>query len=36
MADRDNGYDNIILLSTMDTPFDEVLDKGIKEYYNIV
>jgi len=32
---RDNGYDNIILLSTMSTPFDEVLDKGIKEYYNI-
>ena len=32
---RDNGYENIILLSTMSTPFDEVLDKGIKEYYKI-
>tara|TARA_B100000475_G_C14743122_1_gene207105 strand:- start:41 stop:460 length:420 start_codon:yes stop_codon:yes gene_type:complete len=32
---RDNGYDNIILLSTMSTSFDEVLDKGIKEYYKI-
>jgi len=33
---RDNGYENIILLSTMAIPFDTVLDNGIKEYYNIV
>lgn len=32
---RDNGYDNIILLSTMATAFDAVLDSGIKEYYNL-
>jgi len=32
---RDNGYENIILLSTMSTPFDSVLDTGIKEYYKI-
>ena len=32
---RDNGYDNIILLSTMSIPFDTVLDNGIKEYYGI-
>jgi len=32
---RDNGYDNIILLSTMDIAFDTVLDNGIKEYYCI-
>lgn len=32
---RDNGYENIILLSTIAIPFDEVLDKGIKEYYKI-
>ena len=32
---RDNGYENIILLSTMATPFDSVLDTGIKEYYKI-
>jgi len=32
---RDNGYDNIILLSTMDIAFDTVLDNGIKEYYGI-
>jgi hypothetical protein len=33
---RDNGYENVILLSTMPIPFDTVLDEGIKEYYNIV
>lgn len=33
---RDNGYENIILLSTMPISFDTVLDSGIKEYYNIV
>ncbi len=33
---RDNGYENIILLSTMNVGFDSVLDTGIKEYYNIV
>ena len=33
---RDNGYDNIILLSTMKVEFDTVLDNGIKEYYNLV
>lgn len=32
---RDNGYDNIIILSKMDIPFDNVLDTGIKEYYKI-
>jgi hypothetical protein len=32
---RDNGYENIILLSKMDIPFDSVLDSGIKEYYGI-
>ena len=32
---RDNGYDNIIILSNMDIPFDTVLDNGIKEYYCI-
>jgi len=32
---RDNGYDNIIILSSLPISFDEVLDKGIKEYYNI-
>ena len=33
---RDNGYNNIILLSTMKVEFDTVLDNGIKEYYNLV
>tara|TARA_R110000851_G_scaffold294873_1_gene449663 strand:- start:49 stop:462 length:414 start_codon:yes stop_codon:yes gene_type:complete len=33
---RDNGYENIITLSTMPIAFDTVLDSGIKEYYNIV
>jgi len=33
---RDNGYENIILLSKLSIPFDSVLDNGIKEYYNIV
>lgn len=32
---RDNGYENIILLSTIAIPFDGVLDAGIKEYYKI-
>lgn len=32
---RDNGYENIILLSKMAIPFDSVLDDGIKEYYSI-
>jgi hypothetical protein len=32
---RDNGYENIILLSNMSIPFDTVLDNGIKEYYKI-
>ena len=32
---RDNGYNNIILLSTMKVEFDTVLDNGIKEYYNL-
>ena len=32
---RDNGYENIILLSTIATPFDSVLDAGVKEYYKI-
>lgn len=34
--DRDNGYDNIILLSKLPTSFDSLLDEGIKEYFNIV
>jgi hypothetical protein len=33
---RDNGYDNIILLSKMDIAFDGVLDNGIKEYYKLI
>lgn len=33
---RDNGYENIILLSTMAMAFDTVLDNGIKEYYKII
>lgn len=33
---RDNGYENIILLSNMSIPFDTVLDNGIKEYFNII
>ena len=33
---RENGYENIILLSKLNIPFDSVLDNGIKEYYNIV
>ena len=33
---RDNGYENIILLSKTSIPFDGVLDTGIKEYYKIV
>jgi hypothetical protein len=33
---RDNGYENIILLSTLPIAFDSVLDIGIKEYYNII
>ena len=33
---RDNGYENIILLSQLAVPFDTVLDNGIKEYYKIV
>ena len=32
---RDNGYENIILLSQFPIPFDTVLDNGIKEYYGI-
>jgi len=32
---RDNGYENIILLSQMPVPFDTVLDNGIKEYYGL-
>lgn len=32
---RDNGYENIILLSQCPIPFDTVLDNGIKEYYKI-
>lgn len=32
---RDNGYDNIIILSKMAISFDTVLDTGIKEYYKI-
>lgn len=32
---RDNGYDNIITLSKMATPFDSILDEGIREYYKI-
>lgn len=32
---RDNGYDNIIILSKLPIEFDSVLDNGIKEYYNI-
>tara|TARA_X000000368_G_C22937984_1_gene670784 strand:- start:345 stop:764 length:420 start_codon:yes stop_codon:yes gene_type:complete len=32
---RDNGYDNIILLLSLNRAFDSVLDSGIKEYYKI-
>lgn len=32
---RDNGYENIILLSSLNRAFDSVLDNGIKEYYKI-
>jgi len=32
---RNNGYENIIFLSTVPIPFDTVLDDGIKEYYKI-
>jgi len=32
---RDNGYENIIILSKLPIEFDTVLDNGIKEYYNI-
>ena len=32
---RDNGYDNIIILSKLQVPFDAVLDNGIKEYYKL-
>jgi len=32
---RDNGYDNIIILSKLPVSFDNVLDVGIKEYYGI-
>ena len=32
---RDNGYENISLLSKCPIPFDSVLDEGIKEYYKI-
>lgn len=32
---RDNGYDNIIILSKLQVPFDSVLDNGIREYYKI-
>ena len=32
---RDNGYENIIILSKLPIQFDTVLDNGIKEYYNI-
>lgn len=32
---RDNGYDNIIVLSKLAIPFDSVLDNGIREYYKI-
>ena len=33
--ERDNGYDNIIILSKLPIEFDTVLDNGIKEYYNL-
>ena len=33
---RDNGYENIILLSTLPIAFDSVLDIGIKEYYKLI
>jgi hypothetical protein len=33
---RNNGYDNIIVLSKLATPFDTVLDAGIREYYKII
>lgn len=33
---RDNGYENIIILSKLPVQFDTVLDNGIKEYYNLV
>ena len=32
---RDNGYENIILLASLNRAFDSVLDNGIKEYYKI-
>ena len=32
---RNNGYENIILLSTLPIAFDSVLDIGIKEYYKL-
>lgn len=32
---RDNGYDNIIILSKCPVSMDSVLDDGIKEYYKI-
>jgi len=32
---RDNGYDNIIVLSKLPISFDNVLDTGIKEYYRV-
>ena len=33
---RNNGYENIILLSTLPIAFDSVLDIGIKEYYKLI
>tara|TARA_R110002050_G_C8915849_1_gene511110 strand:+ start:1529 stop:1945 length:417 start_codon:yes stop_codon:yes gene_type:complete len=34
--DRNNGYDNVIKLASLNIPFDSVLDSGIKEYYKLV
>lgn len=33
---RNNGYENVILLTSMNVAIDAVLDAGIKEFYNIV
>jgi hypothetical protein len=35
VADRDNAYENIILMQSMDVSSNDILDEGIKEYYLI-
>tara|TARA_R100000544_G_C2223715_1_gene59204 strand:- start:89 stop:490 length:402 start_codon:yes stop_codon:yes gene_type:complete len=35
-SERDNAYENIVALQSMNVSSDTILDLGIKEYYNII